>query len=77
MFLTGIGAAAVIPVVGKAANLTKGAPRKKKAKHRVPFSGKILANQWKLLASTKLAGQVPPGFARQVYRCLAAAAGTN
>jgi hypothetical protein len=63
-------------VVGKAASLASfsPAPAKKKpvnAKHRVPVSGAVLAAQWKVLAQGKLAGQIPPGLARQIYRRLA------
>jgi hypothetical protein len=71
MFLAGIGAAAVVPVVGKAANLASFSAPKKGAKHRIPVSGTVLAAQWQLLVKTKLAGQIPPGLARQIYRRLA------
>jgi len=73
MFLAGISTAAMMPAMGKAATLTKKVTPRKKAKHRVPISGKVLAAEWKVLASTKLAGQIPPGLSRQIYCCLAAA----
>jgi hypothetical protein len=71
MFLTGIGAAAIVPVVGKAAISTATNPVTGKKRH-APISGKVLAAQWKVLSETKLAAHVPPGLARQIYRRLLA-----
>jgi hypothetical protein len=70
MFLAGIGAAAAVPVVGKAASLSV-VTKPRSGKRRVPPSGAVLAAQWKVLAETKLAAHVPPGLARQIYRKLA------
>ena len=70
LFLTGISVAAAAPIVGKAASLpTTGKPAKT-GNRRLRTSGKVLAAQWKVLAESKLAGQVPPGLARQIYRRL-------
>jgi len=68
-FLTGIGVAAAIPVVAKASSST---PARSPAKSgpRSAVSGKVLAAQWRVLSETTLAGKVPPGLARQIYRRL-------
>ncbi len=73
-FLVGLGAAAAIPVVGTLASSTPAAPATlpKKQARRQPVSGVVLAAQWKQLAETKLATQVPPGLARQIHRRLLA-----
>jgi len=68
-FLTGLGVAAAIPVVAKASSATP-ASSPTKSGHSAAVSGKVLAAQWKVLAETTLAGQVPPGLARQIYRRL-------